>query len=160
MAQTSTNNNQSNTIAEIRNSTEYDFAYCFRPFHYISRIFGYMPFSIIFDSKNAICRPTIRVFDILWFIVATFLYISMAIVCARFLKNSYTSSTVLSDGDRLILIVSIVFGFLLIVMDMYNRFKFVDMLNKFKRSDEEVRSISHFSTPFLFLFSPYCSNKF
>lgn len=145
MAQSSTNNNQSGNVAKIRYSLEYNFAYCFRPFYYVSRIFGYMPYSIIFDSNDAIYRPAIRVFDILWFIIAIFVYSSMIIINYVQTSNiSFTSSKVLICSSQLILFLSIVFGLLVILIDILNRFKFVDILNKFIRIDEKVRPFVQF----------------
>lgn len=64
MAQSPSNNNQS--IGKMLNSKEYDFAHCFRPIYYCSRIFGFMPFSIVYDSSAAIHKPSPRAFDLLW----------------------------------------------------------------------------------------------
>lgn len=139
MAQTassSSDNNQSKNVAKLCNSKEYDFAHSFRPVYYFSRVFGYMPYSVIFDSKVGIHRPSVRYFDILWFIIAILLYFSTGI--GSFALNiSHSTLTVLSVGDQSE-IAHIFLGVLLIVMDMCNRFKFVEIWNKFNKIDDMV----------------------
>lgn len=104
-----------------------------------------MPYTIVFDSNDAIYRPAIRVFDILWFIIAIFVYSSMIIINYVQTSNiSFTSSKVLDCSSQLILFLSIVFGLLVILIDILNRFKFVDILNKFIRIDEKVRPFVQF----------------
>lgn len=118
---------------------DYDFVYCFRPFYYFSRIFGYMPFSINLDTNNVIYRPAINAFDILWFVFAIIVYISTGIACyIQMSKASYTSSVVLNNGGWLMFVLTMAFGTLTIVLDMYSRFGFVDILNRFNRIDGKV----------------------
>lgn len=140
MAQSSSNNdNQSNNIAKMCKSQEYGFAYCFRPFHYFSRVFGYMPFSITFDSNAVTLRPTVKAFDVLWFLIAIIFYISTIIdFYIETMEIPYTSSQILNRCARLMMIFTLFFGVFVIVMDICNRFKFVKILNKFNKIDEKV----------------------
>lgn len=140
MAQSSSNNNnQSNNIAKMCKSKEYGFAYCFRPFHYFSRVFGYMPFSITFDSNAVTLRPTVKAFDVLWFLIAIIFYISTIIdFYIETMEIPHTSSRTLNRFARLLMIFIVFFGVFVIVMDLCNRFKFVNILNQFNRIDEKV----------------------
>lgn len=142
MPQSSSSNGQSNDISKTRNSKEHDFVYSFRPFYFCSRAFGYMPFSIRFDSNTATYKPAPKALDILWFMISICLHILLAIAHDKFSEVKYSSSVVLIDGDFLVMIVSFIFGILIMVMDMHNRCKIVNILNKFKDSDEKVRSIT------------------
>lgn len=118
---------------------EYDFVYCFRPFYYFSRICGYMPFCINFDSICSIHRPVVKICDILWFIIAIILYHLMALDHFVYVSNvAYSSSKVLNSSGWLVMVSSMIFGVIGIVMDMVFRSKFVDTLNKFNRIDEKV----------------------
>lgn len=146
MAQTaslssSSDNNQSSNVVKLWNSKEYDFVDSFRPVYYFSRAFGYMPYSVIFDSKAGIHRPAVRSFDILWFIIAILLYFSTGIGFYA-LNVSHSTSTVLSVGDQSE-IAHIFVGVLFFVMDMCNRFKFVEIWNKFNKIDDMVCAYSN-----------------
>lgn len=122
-------------MAKVKN---FDFAYCFRPVYYFSRIFGFMPFTIVYNSNGAIQGPKIRVFDILWFILSIFLYILSTFMPFRHINYPINTSFVLIVGDFLLLKLSLIFSILNVVMDMCNRFKLVDILKNVNSFDEKV----------------------
>lgn len=136
MAQSSANNIQLNNVKKIHRSI--DFIHSFRPFYYFARIFGYLPFTILYDSNDSIYRPTITVFDSLWFIISICLQIFVVILSVPISQISHTTSLILNDSGRLMLIVSLAFGVVIIAMDMYHRFKFVHIFNEFNKIDDEV----------------------
>lgn len=137
MAQSTLSNNQS------KNSLKHDFFYCFRPFYYFSRIFGYTPFSINFVWNNAIYRPALKALDILWFIFAILVYISTIIdYYVERVKLPYTSSQILNESAWWMMLSITSFGVFIIALEMYNRFKFVGILNKFIQIDEKVHPLS------------------
>lgn len=117
---------------------KFDFVYCFRPVYYFSRMFGYMPFTIIFDSNGSIKGSKIRVLDISWFILSVFLYILSTFMHFRNIEYPKNTSFVLIGGDFLLLKLSLLFSILNVVMDMCNRFKLVDILKNFNSFDEKV----------------------
>lgn len=124
--------------SKIRKSKEIDFTDSFRPFYYFARIFGYLPFTISYDSNDSMYRPVVGAFDIVWFIISLCLHIFVVIVLLPITHISYASSSISNDSSRLMLIVSLSFGILIIAMDMLHRFKFVDIFNKFNRIDDAV----------------------
>lgn len=117
---------------------KFDFAYTFRPIYYFSRIFGSLPFTIVFNSKGSVEGTKIRVFDSVWFILSIALYILLSFMRFRSIKPPKHTSLVLLHGDFLLLKSALVFCILFIVMDMCNRFKLVDILKNLITFDEKV----------------------
>lgn len=126
----------------VLNSQKFNFFYSFRPIYYFSRTFGFMPFTIVFNSNGSIQGPNIRTFDILWFIIAITIYILSAIVVLQNTEHlemgSTTESAILKNTDFVILVSMLFFGALIIAMDMYNRGTIVEMLKSIKSFDDEV----------------------
>lgn len=118
---------------------QFDFAYTFQPVYYFSRVFGFMPFTIEYDTNGKIHGPKLRLIDILWFILAIFLYILSIIVHFRNVEQySKDSSFILIYGDYLILKLNLIFIILIVVLDMCNRFKLIDILKNINTFDEKV----------------------
>lgn len=115
-----------------------DFAYTFRPVYYFSRIFGFLPFTIVYNANGSIQGPKVRVFDITWFMLSIALYILSAFMHFRSIENLKSQSFVLIVGDFLLLKLGLVFCILVIVMDMCNRFKLVEILKQFNSFDDKV----------------------
>lgn len=144
---------------------KFDFMYSFRPLYYISRIFGYMPFSIVCDSNDSIKGPKIRLFDSIWFIIAMSVYISSAIMILQNVEYPEIQSnivmTVLKSSDHLVLAFMLIFGAVIIVMDMLNRFKLVDILKDINTFDEEVgklyKKMTRFYLNFKFFYYSLCT---
>lgn len=113
----------------------------FRPVYYFSRIFGLMPFSIACDTRRDIQKPQINVLDGVWFVCSMLIYISMAIISYKNMKlpqDTNKSSFILVLGDYLLLYVGLIYGALIILFDMLNRYKLVGILNKYITFDNEV----------------------
>lgn len=116
-----------------------DFAYTFRPIYYFSRIFGFLPFTIVYNSIGSIQAPKIRVFDMVWFFISIFFYaLSIFIIYLRRIKFPKNASFILINGDFLLLISGLIFSILVVVMDMCNRYKLVDILRNFNSFDEKA----------------------
>lgn len=118
-----------------------NFAYCFRPVYYVSRIFGYMPFTIIYDSNGAIQRPKIRAFDFIWFILSVLIQTLPPIfyVQNEALSIYYGTSFILSRIDIILVTFWMIYIIVSLVMDMWNRFILIDILKRINNIDEEVR---------------------
>lgn len=138
--------NQTSTkerIESIENEVkvkDLNFADSFRPLYCYSRIFGLMPFSIVSDSNGEPQVPRVGVFNILWFIISIFLYLSMA-------YYSYIDMHVPRDSSFpyafilagfIMQIFRLIFGALMIVIDMCKRYKLVDILKNFNIFNKEV----------------------
>lgn len=136
-----------------------NFEYSFRPIYYISRFFGLMPFSIVFDPIRGIQKPHVNIFDGIWFFVSILIYISMAFISyndIKLSKDSNTASFILMLGDSVLLILGLIYSALIIIFDMRNRFKLIEILNKFIKFDKEVGSHFDFnSIGFVYFRSKY-----
>lgn len=126
----------------VLNSRKFNFFYSFCPVYYFSRMFGFMPFTIVYDPSGTIQKPVIRSLDIFWLIVSIFVYLLSAFISfqnAHFPQNSnYIESVILLGANYVIMLSGLIFGALIIVLDMCNRFKLVAILNNIKTFDEEV----------------------
>lgn len=128
----------------------------FGPVYYYSRLFGLMPFTIDCDASRGVQKPRIDIFDGIWFSLSILIYISMAIIAYNDMKlpqDSDTASFILILGDYVLLILGLIYSALIIVFDMYNRFRLCELLNKFITFDKEVnfRNSIQFLTPNFYL---------
>ena len=118
------------------------FADTFRPMYYFSRFCGQLPFSIVQSEHNENVKPRVSKFDVLWFAISLCLY---GVVTWRTCNtpidafNTNKTEYVLIIGNSLLHIVTMMFGIVKLMMDMYNRYKLVNVLNKFTQFDQEVR---------------------
>lgn len=118
-----------------------NFLHSFSPVYYYSRIFGLMPFSIDCDTGQGIQKPQVNIFDGIWFLVSILIYLLMAFISYNGMKlpqDSNTASFILILGDYVLLILGLIYSALIIIFDMYNRFKLIEILNKFITFDKEV----------------------
>lgn len=129
-----------NIAADIQRSKSINFAYSFRPVYYFSRISGFAPFTISFDSNGTIQVPTIRVFDIVWLILSIFAQILSPILFVRNEKFSihHISLAILIRSDVISIVVRTTFNISAIVFEMCKRYKAVEILKKITDFDEDV----------------------
>lgn len=130
-----------NIAVDAHRSKTMNFAYCFRPVYYFSRIFGFTPYTIIYDSNGRIQVPKIRVLDIIWLILSIFAQILSPILYTRNEKFSiyHINLAILIRADAIIIAVRTIFNISAIVMDMCNRYKLVETLKKLDDFDDHVR---------------------
>lgn len=134
--------NQSNKTNTITNKM--NFAYSFRPVYYFSRMFGLLPFSIVYDSNGDVLRARVTAIDILWFIISVCIYLLLAFLSYTNMRlpDGPIESPLLIASDYTLLIVGLIYGAVIIVFDMYNRSTFIDILKKFTAFDMEVNRIT------------------
>lgn len=123
---------------EITNSKRLTFAHSFKPIYIWSRLFGFMPFTIVFDSDGAIRTAQMRVIDILWLIVSIGIYLLSASHFIIYTGRKPVISATLTQGARSIVVFRKLFNCLCIGIDMCNRVKLVDILKKINTFDEKV----------------------
>lgn len=123
-------------------SKKLNFAHSFRPIYYVSRFYGLMPFSIVYNSKGKANEPWTGAIDILWFIISICAYISLAFLSYQNMGVPKVPNVpiVLVFADDMILVVGLVYGAVIMAMDMCNRYKLVDILRMFQTIDKEVSS--------------------
>lgn len=132
---------QTNSANERKQSIEYSFEYGLRPFYYLSRVFGFMPFTIICDANGQAQEPKVKRRDLLWLGVSITSYLLLGFVLLSGLdcsQYSNTSKFILVLSEDVLAAVIIIYGIFGIGMDMCIRFKLVDILKKFTMFDAEV----------------------
>lgn len=121
-------------------SNTVNFSYSFRPIHLFSRLFGLLPFTIVYGPNGDAQEARVTAFDILWFIISVFFYLI-------FTLHSLIHMQMPSDPNQLpllihieyaILIVRSIFSSVIIIFDMCNRSTLIDILKKFTTFDMEV----------------------
>lgn len=138
----------SGTTSKNVNSKKLTFAYSFKPIYYFSRIFGFMPFSVVHDSTGAIQLARVRTVDFLWFIISIGIYVSSAIHLVVSIDQTPIpdKSIILVNCTRSIVVIRKLLSCLSIILDMSNRSKIVDILKKISSFDERVSQFWYLST--------------
>lgn len=130
-----------NDCTENQNqSRKLNFAKTFRPIYYVSRFFGFMPFTIIYDSSGVAQEPKTSAFDIAMVFVSLCAY-SYTIIGERIMNNTFTTqnySNIVSFSWKSSTIHDGLFGIINTIMDLCNRFKYIEILKRFNHFDNEV----------------------
>lgn len=132
--------NQLNVEKNVDYLKECGFMYSLRPIYYFSRLFGLMPFSILYDSNGDVQKPKVRFLDGLWFTISISVFLSIVIASVQ--EMEFISSLDL----RMFMIVTmgLIFDAIFIVLDMFNRVKLVDIFKKFVIFDKAVRFLIYY----------------
>lgn len=132
--------NHFNTSGIKVQSQELNFAFSFRPIYYFSRVFGLMPFSIVYDSNGDPQVPRVGIFDLLWFVISICIYLPFVYYCYKQLaiSNDQSVPILFLLGAYILQMLDLIYGVLIIGIDMYNRFKLVGILKKITAFDKEV----------------------
>lgn len=119
------------------------FVHSFRPIYYWSRVFGLMPFSIIYDPNGDVEKPRVRAIDGLLFAVFIVVRLWFSVNSLRKIHISSSSDVpwVLSVGGYTLLTLNLTCGALMTVMNMYNRHKIVNILKMFSTIDKQVKNL-------------------
>ena len=122
------------------NSNVQNFAYSFRPIYCISRVFGLFPYTF-HDKSGAIQRPRTKFSDIFWLIISLGIYIRFGLNCFRYIyfPKKHDDTYVLILSGYAIVSLTLIFGAIIIVVDMCNRFIFVNIFQKINTFDEMVK---------------------
>lgn len=125
---------------KVSNANKPNFSYSIRPMYYFSRAFGLFPFTMIYDTNGDVQGAHVTLFDILWFFISIFLYLLMAFYCYMNmdLPQNPNDSYILNLGDYALLIVGLIYGAIIILLDMFNRFGFIDLVKNITTFDKEV----------------------
>lgn len=119
------------------------FSRIFRPIYIFSRICGLMPFTIQRSrTHNEQYEPRVSKWDGLWFAI-TFCFF-LAMVTNTFLgeiilpHESIHELNAIILGNHLLRLMILIFGVFALIMDMCNRYKLIEILNKFSIFDHEA----------------------
>lgn len=134
---------RSQATTTVTNSSNSNFIYSFRPIYYFNRVYGLMPFTIIYNADGTANRCEIRTFDMFWFIAAVVLNVIFSIMPRKdthYLQDPKTTSNILTGGDYFLESFAMIFNVILIAMDMFFRLNLVKILKKINTFDEEVHA--------------------
>lgn len=121
------------------------FTYGIRPIYYLSRVYGVMPFSIIYGPNGEAREPSVNKSDVLWFIFWVFLYSSIIWVINYKLASTESpseSSAVLVYGGFSFLMLIFTSDIVIMAINLCNRFKLIDILSRFTLFDAEASTIN------------------
>lgn len=116
-----------------------NFFYCIQSVYFVSRLFGFTPFSFKLNSKSEVIGYEVKPFDLVWFVISLFNYTAMAYLSwTTVLIPQLDVSYVLVIGNQLILVMGLLFGAFSVAFDMYNRQRLVDITRNFNAFDKKV----------------------
>lgn len=117
------------------------FEYSMWPVYIFSRVFGLMPFSVARDSDGSIQKPRVKIIDLVWFLISICSCLTLAFYELQIVKlpQDPHNSQLLILGDNVIIVLGLAFNALVIVMNMLNRKRLVEILRKFTIFDQRVR---------------------
>lgn len=127
----------------VRSVQPKSFEYGFRPIYYFSRVAGLWPFQIVRNSNGSIEKARVRLIDMLWFFTSIFVYLTALFYVYKNMEQlqvsnaSYISLSILFMFQTMCLL----FGACGIVLDMYNRKKLINILDKFNAFDCKVECV-------------------
>lgn len=121
----------------------FNFMDSFKPVYFILRLLGLRPFSIVYDSNGEAQQPKITIIDGIWFIISMGLYVLMAYSTEGIDRKEFPVEGFVYILGYIFTIFGLFCSILTIVVDMCNRFKFVEILRNITVFDKEVRNPSH-----------------
>lgn len=135
-----------NRIAKVKknsHSRRFNFSSSMMPAYFFSRAFGLLPFSIVRDSRGEAQAARVYLLDFLWFFISMLIYFLLTIYVYFDVESLGPSQTIsesyiLIVGEPALIIFGMIYGAMVIVMDMLNRNRLVDVLKKFTDFDKEV----------------------
>lgn len=115
------------------------FQHGFQPIYYFSRLIGLWPFTMIYISNGLIKETRINLFDSVWFLISISFYLTaLFYACRKFDSDSSKIFDIWSLVYCIGQILALLFGAVGIALDMFNRNKLINILNKFIIFDNEV----------------------
>lgn len=122
-----------------RADSVYDVAY---PIYIISRIVGYLPFTIVCDdSSRSLQKSSIKItlFDCVWILVWVSLLIAFMVINGVFdFQSQVSDSSIVNICNRMVVWGGYLFGILTIIMDIINRKRIWKIVVMFAVFDEQV----------------------
>lgn len=123
--------NQRDNILPVKN----DFTKSLQPLYFFSRAFGRLPFSLVSNLNGEIQRAHIKIFDVIWFALSISVYLFLFIY---YFKNISNTSNILVLCNSIAAFALLGLHLITVLMDLYNRERFIDILKKFGNFDKAV----------------------
>lgn len=112
------------------------------PIYVISRIFGFLPFSLAYDRKLRTTIVRVTVFDIIWLCLSLLLHIFFFIFnWIADQQSQVTDSRILIISGRLTLWGGFFMAIFAMLMDLLNRNRIWEIIVKFNEFDEEIHQL-------------------
>lgn len=109
------------------------------PVYLASRIFGFLPCTILYNRKNGSSKIVVTFTDVLWFIISLALYTSAMIFNMFYNYHALlTESVIIIIGGRLLLLTGNLNAIFSILMDMYHRHEIWKIIQHCHQFDKEV----------------------
>lgn len=109
------------------------------PVYLSSRIFGFLPCSVLYNRKNGATKVIVTFVDAIWFIVSLALYTSAMIFNVIYNYHGVlTESVIIIIGGRLLLLTGNLNAIFSILMDMYHRHEIWKIIRHCHEFDHEV----------------------
>lgn len=119
-----------------------DVQHDFQLIYYFSRCAGLWPFSIAYNSNGSIKTARVHLFDSLWFFVSICLYLMAAFYYFfdRMITDTDHTNTAFISNQMYFIVQMTFFSLTVagIALDMCNRKKLINILDKFSIFDSEV----------------------
>lgn len=129
-------------LQEKKRQNALNFFHCVQPVYYVSRFFGFAPFTFKCNSKGEVIGSEVKAFDLIWFFISLTSYCAVAYACTRILRlPRLDASFVLIAGNQMLLIASILNGAFAVAFDMYNRHRLVELTIQMTEFDREIKSL-------------------
>lgn len=122
-----------------------NFVHVFRPIYYFARFFGQMPFSIVQIASDEFHQPRIRKWDFIWFTISICMYTVLTVFNSWYI---FRASLLFRVNKILYLLawtistlrfVNFLCALVMLIMDVCNRHRLVNILNKFTAFDRKVK---------------------
>lgn len=109
------------------------------PVYLSSRIFGFLPCTILYNRKNGSTKVVVTFIDALWFMISLTLYASAIIFNVIYNYHALlTESIIIIIGGRLLLLTGNLNAIFCILMDMYHRHEIWKIIQNCHEFDREV----------------------
>lgn len=109
------------------------------PVYLSSRIFGFLPCTILYNRKTGATKVVVTLIDAIWFIISLALYTSAIIFNVIYNYHAVlTDSVILIIGGRLLLLTGNLNAIFSIIMDMHHRHEIWKIIKHCHEFDREV----------------------
>lgn len=116
------------------------FYHSIQPVYIISRIFGLLPFTVLYNSNGYMHKAKVRLLDLIWFVFMIIVNFGLTYKMVTKVQRMIDGDTsILFASGRLIILLNFVKVAVASILDMLNRNRLVKMLKDFLKFDKSVR---------------------
>lgn len=131
--------NENDTEMNGNQVEKFNFMDNFKPVYFVLRLLGLKPFSIVYNSNGEPQRPKITVFDGIWLVISLGVYVLMAYSAEGTEYKKLSAEGFIYVLEYIFLMFGLFCSISTIVIDIFTRRKFVEILRRITIFDKEVR---------------------